>query len=194
MFAKLSLINYHPLKIIDITQIYCTLTHPHFSNQIITDIDQEINIIANKSQITCKQSIPKNQDQLKIIAVVKQLLANLPKYSYPKLSLKFKRIISLPGKSDQAIAYFQTDLLTDSISTDLIGGKLNLTYNLNSCPLYFSLQSALIQQRDHLLPALAFEGEFAYDNKDPREILQIINNWSEDWLTFKEIINQGFLG
>lgn len=195
MFAKLPLINYYTLKIIDIAQIYCTLTHPNFSNKIITDVDPDIRIISQQNEITCKQSVPKNKDNLKLVTVISQLLTKLPKYSYPKLSLKFKRIISLPGKSDKAIAYFQNNLLSESISTNLVSGQIKLTYQLNNCPLYFSLESALIrEQNNKLLPALAFEGEFAYGNKDTQQIQQIINNWFQDWSIFTEIINQGFLG
>ena len=152
-------------------------------------------IIHNQNQITCRELLKQKQNELKIIAIVAQLLNNLPQSSYPSLSLYFQRLISLPGKSNRAIAYLQQELLANSISQDLRGGKINLTYQLANCPLYFTLQSAFIKDQDnHLLPALAFSGQFAYGNQDISTIEEIITNWSKDWSTFRKIVNQGFLG
>ena len=154
----------------------------------------EVTIIHNQNEITCRELLKQKPNNLKIIAIVSQLLNNLPQPSYPDLSLCFQRLISLPGKSNRAIAYLQQELLVESIGENLRGGKINLTYQLPHCPLYFTLQSAFIKDKDnHLLPALAFSGQFSYGNQDINAIEEIINNWREDWSTFRKLVNQGFL-
>jgi len=159
-----------------------------------------VKILAIPQEVTFSQNISNNQSNVPEIA--SKYVKNNSEINYQKVNIMFKRVVSLPGSTDQARKYIKEHLLVNGPWLEFgnsVGAGINFFYELERCQLNLSINEATIKEQKKISsPALFFSSNFNYNlsNYCQYEKLlmlgKIINNWQQDLTTFTEIVNQSF--
>ncbi|MBR8828326.1 MAG: hypothetical protein DSM107014_10595 [Gomphosphaeria aponina SAG 52.96 = DSM 107014] len=157
-------------------------------------------IVTSPNVITFSQNLGSNQ--LKVPEIAGKYIEKYPEADYGKINIIFRRILSLPGGSDQARKYIKKNLLANGPWLEFgnnVGVGINFFFQLERCQLKLSINEANLKyQKRPASPALFFSGNFNYKlesyRKQERLLMlgEIIKNWQQDEKTFREIINQSF--
>lgn len=162
-----------------------------------------INIVCQNRTIIFTEII-NSQDinSLKVAELAHILINRLPHSDYQGLAIKPKILAALPNHTNR---YIVEKILTPgawcNIGIAPLQATINFLYQLENSQLLLNLTEAQIQQPEKpSIPAVLFSGSFNYDlakyNESDRtqQISQQLQNWSSDLATFRDIVNNKFLG
>ena len=165
-----------------------------------------VNMIAQPGTITFSEGIGKKSlSDLQAPTIARTYPEKMPNADYLGVSINPKTLIGLSNGEDAARKYIVENLIASGPWRDLGQGQmkanLNFLYQLDGCQLNLTINEAKLQQPDKTpIPALLFSGSFNYGvaNADQQEripqIVQRINNWQTELTSFRDIVNQKFLG
>ena len=165
-----------------------------------------VNLIAQPGTVTFSEAIGKKAlNEIKAPEVAGNYAQKLPNADYLGVSVNPKTLIGLSDGEDAARQYIVETLVAPGAWRDLGQGNmkatLNFLYQLDRCQLNLSINEAKLQRPDQSpIAALLFSGSFNYgvttygESERISHIVQRINNWQTELATFRDIVNQKFLG
>ncbi|MGF1480185.1 MAG: hypothetical protein ACFB4I_11945 [Cyanophyceae cyanobacterium] len=172
---------------------------PNFSQ---ISFDNGISVIAQPGAITFLQTIIANDQRLAIPEIARRYVQKLPGAEYQTCEINPKILVPFLNQPSAAGTYITETLLApgpwQKISEGSLPTGIDLTYQLARCQFKLSVNSARLQSQKSTITALLFSGSFNYIiNNDPQERLlhleKLIENGSNDWNTFRDMIDQKFL-
>jgi hypothetical protein len=168
------------------------ILNPNFAQ---LNFENGVNIIAQPRNVSFIENLG---------SVVSKYVEKLPHAEYQTVSICPKILIPLPGSPD-APRKFITEMLFSGGSWQELGNKplqagVNLVYQLDKCQLNLNISEVQLQQSDRTgVSSLLFAGSYNYaliNGERPQQLeylLPIIANCKNDFLNFRDIIEQKFL-
>lgn len=165
-----------------------------------------VNVVAQPGTVTFAEAIGKKAlHEIQALDVACKYVEKLPNADYQGVSINPKSLIGLDGGEDAARKYLVETLVAPGPWQDVGQGnmKANLSflYQLERCQLNLSITEAKIQQPEKQpISALLFSGSFNYAvanlaaSERIAQLTERINNWQMELTTFRDIVNQKFLG
>ena len=163
-----------------------------------------LNVIAQPGSISFVEAISnKDLEKLEFAKVATSYLQKLPNAEYQALSIGPKIIV--PFEEEDGGKNFISDKLLADGPWQQFGknppqAALNLFYQLEQCQLSLNINPARLQQPNQtVISAILFAGNFTYSVNDLtgtdriNKLSAIINNWSKDLTSFRELIYEKFL-
>ncbi len=165
-----------------------------------------VSIVAQPRTITFVESLsnPENKEP-KIPAIARQYVEKLPNADYQTLTISPKNIVPFPGDRDAVRRYITGTLLAagpwQEFGQAPVQAGINFLYQLERCMFNLNINEANIQMPDQTtIPALLFAGNFVYNiaSNSQQERLEQLGTAIDGWRTvlesFREVVNQRFLG
>jgi hypothetical protein len=164
-----------------------------------------VNLVAQPGSVTFSQAFGHANQTVQIPDVAMSYLDKFPNIDYQGVSISPKSLIGFGEEGNLARQFITENLLAPGpwreLGTAPMQANLNLVYRLEHCPMTLSINEARVQRPEKSpIAALLFSGSFNYQTNQgaiPERVSQIkaqINNWQRDMKTFREIVNQRFLG
>jgi hypothetical protein len=164
-----------------------------------------VNLVAQPGSVTFSQAFNNPNQTMQIADVAMSYLDKFPNVDYQGVSISPKSLIGFGEEENTARKFIAENLLAPGawreIGTAPMQANLNLVYRLEHCPMTLSINEARVQRPEKTpVSALLFSGSFNYQTNEgafPERVSQIkdkINNWQRDMKSFREIVNQRFLG
>ena len=163
-----------------------------------------LNVIAQPGSISFIEALSnKDFEKLQFSQVATQYINKLPNAEYQALSIGPKIIVPFEGE-EGGKNFISEKLLADG-PWQKFGDKppqaaLNLFYQLAQCQLSLNINPAKLQQPDEtVISAILFAGNFTYPltniaaTDKINKLSEIINNWTTDLKTFRELVYEKFL-
>lgn len=167
-----------------------------------------VNLLAQPQQVTIAESINNENHQSRATpSLAKEFVAKFAKASYQRISIAPKMIVTFGQQQAISPRQFMIDNLINSGPWLEIGNQtpqtsVNFVYQLETCQLNLNINEVQLtskNQPNQAVAGLLFSGSFNYvgNQNNDQEITQIqnqIDNWSDNLETFREIVQQKFLG
>jgi hypothetical protein len=165
-----------------------------------------LNLVAQGNSISFIQSSQgKFFQELAIADTARRFLEKIPFAEYQNLRIQLKSLIPFDDYSDSAREYITEKFLApgswQEIGKAPVEASINLLFKLDRRELNLSVNEARIQYNNAdraTASGILFSGAFAYTlNNDPqarlKELNQILQDWRQDVLEFRNIIQKNFL-
>jgi hypothetical protein len=165
-----------------------------------------VSVVAQPRTVTFIEMLGnQSSSTARIPEIASKFLEKLPHAEYQALSISPKTIIPFPQSPEAARQYITETLLAPGIWQDFgkapMQAGLNCLYQLEDCQLSLNINEARLQLPDQrTIPAILFAGNFNYGTaqEDDQARLALCQKYLQSWQanleTFKELIQQRFLG
>ncbi len=164
-----------------------------------------VNLVAQAGSITFSQAFGNQNQSIQVHTIASNYVEKLPNAVYQGVSISPKNLIGFGEELDTARKYIVENLIAPGpwreVGNAPMQANLNFVYRLEQCPMTLSINEAKVQRPEKPpVAALLFAGSFNYQVTVTDELERVsqiqekIANWESDWKTFREIVNQRFLG
>ncbi|MBZ8178915.1 MAG: hypothetical protein SAL07_00275 [Oscillatoria sp. PMC 1051.18] len=165
-----------------------------------------VNVAAQPGTVTFFEGMAnKTPEQMQVSNVVRNSVEKLAQADYRAIVISPKSLFAWKEGEDIAKNFITNTLIAPGPWREYGKGPaqatINFLYQLDRCSMSLSVNDARLQQQDKsAIPALLFSGNFNYNlaQYSPQErisqIYQRIDSWQADFDTYREIVNQRFLG
>lgn len=166
-----------------------------------------VNIIAQPQKVTIAESLNNDNNQSRATpSLAKEFVTKFAKASYQTISIAPKMIVTFGQQQTISPRQFIIENLINSgpwleIGKQTPQASVNFVYQLETCQLNLNINEVQLTSRNQPNQAVAgllFSGSFNYAaSQNDQEVTQLqnqINNWSDNLETFREIVQQKFLG
>jgi len=166
-----------------------------------------INIVAQPGAITFIESLgTKSLETVEIPRIARKYIEILPHADYQGLSINPRSFLTFEEQDENtARQYIASMFLSKEASAQFgqapVKAAVNLVYSLEQREFNLSVAEAMLQLPDsEPKPAVLFSGSFQYEVTGEKEgeklqhLYQLLENWLPDLETYREIVNQRFLG
>ena len=166
-----------------------------------------VNIVAQQRNITFAEPINgQNVQNAQAPIIAKEFMAKFAKAGYQSVSIAPKTIVSFGNNQSSSPRQFITEKVIAPGPWREVGqappqASVNFVYQLPECQLNLSINEVRLRAQNdpnQTVPALLFSGSFSYRPQeganDVAQLQSQIDSWSKNMETFRQIVNQKFLG
>lgn len=164
-----------------------------------------VNIVAQPGSVTFSQAFGNQNNPMQVPDVATKYIEKLPNAEYQGVSISPKSLVAFGEESNVVSKYITETLIAPGpwreIGNAPVQANINFVYRLDRCPMTLSINEARLQRPEKpTIPALLFAGSFNYQVTKTSEVERLsemkekIQNWQTDMNSFREIVNQRFLG
>lgn len=149
--------------------------------------------------------VDRTPEQLAVPRMASQYSQMLPHLGWEAIGINLRGFLTFPDNQDGASQYITSNIFGNpswqGIGKSPVRASVNLVFDLEKSPLYFSVSEALMRKEEDetSISAVMFSGSFSYtiETENSSEqisyIQNVISNWQADLTTFNEVVNDYFI-